>query len=411
MPVAGLRGTGDWGTDERPKNFRDNVLRYNPNGTAPILALSSKAKKRTVDDPEFFWWAEGNAMVRLQVNGALGAADTLVTVDTADPTTTTMGANYGKAGHLKNGDILLVEPSADNATFNHELLEVDSVLSDTQFTVRRAAGGTSAASIADDRWLTLIGSAYAEGTAAPRPTSRNPLKFNNYTQIFKDTYELTGTADKTRTRTGNNWSEDKKRKMWDHAQKIEWSILFGRKAETVGDNGKPKRFMGGLREFIPATNTTVFGSAVTTTSLLAALAPLFDFDTGAGDTRIAFAGSEAMVQLGLVIEAKTNIQISKSEAPVKVYGINFQEFITPMGKILFKIHPLMSRHGLYKKSIFVVDFDAFHYVAMRDRDTKAKDDVQAEDEDVRRGFVQTECSCEVDYGGLTMAYLGNVSAT
>lgn len=411
MPVAGLRGTGDWGADERPKNFREGVLRYNPNGTAPILALTSKAKKRTTDDPEFIWWAEGNAMVRLQINGALGVGDTLITVDTADPTVTTLGANFGTAGHLKNGDILLVEPTADAASFNHELLEVDSVLSDTQFTARRGAGGTTPATIANDRWLTLIGSAYAEGTAAPRPTTRNPLKFNNYTQIFKDTYELTGTANETTTRTGNNWSEDKKRKMWDHSQKIEWSMLFGRKSETVGDNGKPKRFMGGIREYIPASNTTIFSAAVTTTSLMTALSPIFDFDTGAGDTRIAFAGAEAMVQLGLVIEAKTNIQISKTSTPVKVYGIDFQEFTMPMGRVLFKIHPLLSRHGLYKKSIFVLDFDAIRYVAMKNRDTKSHDDVQAKDEDVRRGYVQTECGLQVDYGGMTMAYLGNVSAT
>ena len=26
FPVAGLRGTGDWGTDERPKNFRESIL-------------------------------------------------------------------------------------------------------------------------------------------------------------------------------------------------------------------------------------------------------------------------------------------------------------------------------------------------------------------------------------------------
>ena len=26
MAVAGLRGTGDWATDERPKNFREMVL-------------------------------------------------------------------------------------------------------------------------------------------------------------------------------------------------------------------------------------------------------------------------------------------------------------------------------------------------------------------------------------------------
>jgi hypothetical protein len=410
MAVAGLRGTGDFGADERPKNFREMVLRFNPNGTAPIYALTSKAKKRTVTDPEFSWWAEGNTLIRLQVNGALGSGDTLVTVDTADPTSSTLGANYGTATNLKNGDILLVEPAADNATFNHELLEVDAVLSDTQFTVRRAAGGTSAASISNDIWLTLIGSAYAEGTAAPRPTSRNPIKFNNYTQIFKDTYEITGTLDETELRTGSAWSEDKKRKANKHAQDIELSILFGRKAETTGDNGKPKRFMGGLREFIPATNTTVFGSAVTTATFAAAIAPIFDFNTGAGDTRIMFAGAEAVMQLGLVYNAATNVRINTSES-VKVYGIDFQKLILPMGTVLLKIHPLMSRHGLYKKSAFILDFDALHYVALRNRDTKSHDDVQTKDEDVRRGFFQTECSLEVDYGGLTMAYLGNISAT
>lgn len=410
MAIAGLRGTGDWGTDERPKNFRETVLRFNPNGTAPLYALTSKAKKRTVDDPEFSWWGEGNTLVRLQINGALTSAETLITVDSADPTSTTLGANYGTATNLKNGDLLLVEPSADNATFNHELIEVDNVISDTQFTARRGAGGTTAASVSNDVWLTLIGSAYAEGTAAPRPVSRNPIKFNNYTQIFKDTYEITGTADETATRTGSAWGEDKKRQSNMHAQKIEMSFLFGRKAETVGDNGKPKRFTGGLREFIPASNTTVFGSAVTPASLAAALAPIFEFDTGAGDSRIAFMGAEAVTQLSTVFNAATNVRINTTES-VKVYGMDFKEMVLPMGRVLFKIHPLMSRHGLYKKSAFVLDFDAIKYVAMKNRDTKHHDDVQAKDEDVRRGYVQTECGLEVGYGGLTMAYLGNISAT
>jgi hypothetical protein len=97
---------------------------------------------------------------------------------------------------------------------------------------------------------------------------------------------------------------------------------------------------------------------------------------------------------------------------VKVYGMDFQEFIIPNGRVLIKSHPLLSRHGLYKKSAFVVDFDAISYVTMTGRpDGRARDDVQAEDEDVRRGFWQTDCSLEVDYGALTMAYLGNISAT
>ncbi len=407
--IAGLRGTGDWGTDERPKSFREGILRFNPAGTAPIFALSSKAKKRSVTDPEFAWWTEGNVIIRLQVNGSHAAGDTLINVDSADPTSTTLGANLGTATNLKPGDILLVEPVTDNATFNHELLEVDDVLSDTQFTARRGAGGTTAATIANDVFLTVIGSSYAEGTGVPRAVSRNPIKFSNFIQIFKDTYELTGTADKTKTRTDNNYSEDKKRKMFKHSADIEWAMLFGRAAETTGDNGKPKRFMSGIRNFIPAANTTIFSSAVTPSTFLDALAPVFDFDTGAGDTRMVFAGNQALIELSKVF---VNEVIFNVNNVVKVYGLDFQEFIIPNGRVLLKSHPLLSRHGLYKKSAFVVDFDALSYVTMTGRpDGRARDDVQAEDEDVRRGFWQTDCSIELLYGGLTTSYLGNISAT
>lgn len=407
--IAGLRGTGNWGTDERPKNFREGILRWNPNGTAPIFALTSKAGKKTVDDPEFAWWAEGNPLVRLQVNGSHTSAVTLINVDSADPTASTLGANLGTATNLKPGDILLVEPTADNATFNHELIEVDNVLSDGQFTARRGVGGTTAATIADNVFLTLIGSAYAEGTGVPRAVSRNPVKYSNFIQIFKDTYELTGTADATTTRTNNGYSEDKKRTMFKHSAGIEWSIMFGRKAETTGDNGKPKRFMGGIREMIPAANVTVFAAPVTPSSFLDSIAPVFDFDTGAGDTRMVFAGNQALIELSKVFAGEVVFNVNNV---VKVYGMDFQEFIMPNGRVLLKSHPLMSRHGLYKKSAFVLDFDAIRYVTQKGRpDAKATDDVQTKEEDVRRGFIQSDASLMVDYGGLTCAYLGNISAT
>ena len=83
----------------------------------------------------------------------------------------------------------------------------------------------------------------------------------------------------------------------------------------------------------------------------------------------------------------------------------------PQGRLLIKTHPLMPRHQIYKKSAFVIDFDALKCAPLSGRDTKARDDVQTEDEDVRRGFFMTEAGIEVGYGGLTMAYLGNISAS
>src|SRR5882724_1271921 len=407
--VAGLRGTGDWGTDERPKNFREGILRFNPNGTAPIFALSSKAGKRTTDDPEFAWWAEGNVLIRLQINGALAAGDTNIVVDSVDPTATTLGVNLGVATHLKNGDILLVEPLADSATFNHEIIRVQEVQSETNFTATRGVGGTTAASISDNQFLTVISSAYAEGKGVPPAVSRNPIKYNNFIQIFKDTYELTGTADNTKTRTNNNYSEDKKRKMFKHSSDIEWSMLFGRSAETTGENGKPLRYMGGVRSFLPTTNVTVFAAAVTPSAFLDAIAPVFDFDTGAGDSRIVFAGNQALIELSKIFANEVIFNVNNV---VKQYGMDFQEFVMPNGRIMLRSHPLLSRHALYRKSAFILDFDAIKYVTQKGRpDGKASDDVQNKDEDVRRGFWQSDASMELDYGGLTCAYLGNVSAS
>lgn len=413
--LAGLRGTGDWGTDERPKNFRENILFFQPNGTSPIFALTSKAGKKVVNDPEFAWWAESQNIKRLQVNGALSASDGTVVVNSLDPGATTMHRLYGTASHLKPGDLLLVEKT-DQATFDNEMVEVQTVLSDTAFTVSRGVGGTTAATIADTTFLTLIGNAYAEGTGAPRAVSRNPTKFSNFTQIFKDAYELTGTANETVARTGNPWSNDKKRKSFDHAMAIEMSILFGRKNESTGDNGKPKRFMGGLREFIPQATpanggrTTVFSVATTAATFADAVGPVFDFDTGGGDTRIAFMGNTARTEMGKVIQATTGIKMEMGSV-VKQWGLNFQEFIMPMGRLLLKSHPLLSVHPRYQKSMFVLDFSAIKYVAMKNRDTKTHDDVQNKDEDVRRGYLQTECSLMVDGGGLSQAYVGNISAT
>ena len=407
--VAGLRGSGDWGTDERPKNFREFILFRNPNGTAPMFALMARVQKESTNDPEFAWWDEPNDLVRLQVAGALAAGDTIVTVDSVDPTAALPKASWGLAGHLKPGDMLMVEPAADAAAFVHEVLRVVTVLSDTQFTVQRGAAGTTPATIANDLFLLKIGSAYAEGTPSPSSTSRNPVKYSNYTQIFKTPYELTGTAMETHLRTGDPVQNDKKRKSFDHSRDIEFSLLLGQKSETTGDNGKPLRTMDGLRKFIPGTNTTVFSSVTTTSSFLDAASPVFDFDSPAGDSRVCFIGNAALNELNKMVQIDANSQMQFGPI-IKQFGMRMRELILPQGSLFLRTHPLLSRHTLYSKSMFIVDFSAIRWRPMKNRDTKFEDNIQARDEDTRKGQWKTEGGLEVRFGGLTCGYLGNIHA-
>ncbi len=408
--VAGLRATGDFGTDERPKDFREMIMFRNPNGASPIYALTSRAKKRTTTDPEFSWWDEPNVNVRLQSAASHGTSETLITVDSADPSSSAADLQWGLATHLKPGDLLRVEKT-ETTTHDDEIIRVTSVLSATQFTAERAVAGSTGGSIANDAWLTLMGSSYAEGTAAPQAVSRNPIKYGNLTQIFKDTYELTGTADKTTFRTGNAWSNDKKRKTFDHARGIEWAMMYGQKFETVGANGKPLRYMGGLRDFIPASRTKIWsGTTSTVMDFLDATFPMFDYETGGGDERIAFCGNGYLNTLNKMVAKDSNSDINYV-GPVKVFGFEMMRFRLPQGSLFLRTHPLMNVHGQYTNSAFFIDFDSLRYVAMKDRDTKSFDDVQAKDEDVRRGYFQTECSIQVDRGGLTMGYHANFVAS
>lgn len=422
MGIPGMRGTGDWGTDERPKNFRESILWMQPNGESPLLALSAKvkAKKHSVDDPEFSWWNEPMDIIRLQVNGALVAADTLIVVDSGDPTAAAIKSNFGKATHLVPGDVLMVEPATDQATDTAERLIVTQVHSATSFSVKRGAAGTTPANIADNLFLLHVGTAFGEGTAEPLSTTRNPLKFYNYTQIFKTSYEMTNTATATRTRTGDSLSNDKKRRSFDHAKAMEWAFMFGQRSEGTDENGKPLRFMGGLRSFIPSTNVKIlandwglYKSAAAGNNLIDAISPLFDYSSPAGDTRIALCGNGTLNAINKAIAGSAGaagISIYWG-ATEKAWGMNFRELIFPQGRILLKTHPLMSRHSLFTNSMWLLDMSAISYVPLTGRDTKAIDDIQAKGEDVKRGMWITEASMMVDFAGQTQGYIGGFGST
>jgi len=399
--VAGLRGTGDFGTDERPKDFRETILFRNPNGSAPLTALMAKMRSEGTTDPEFAWWDEPNDIIRLQLNGLVATTSTTITVDSANPSATSPHLVWGTADNLVAGDLLQVE-SAQTTTYANEIVMVSSVTSSTSFVVKRGQAGTTAATVADDVYFTKIGNAFAEGTGAPEAASRNPTKYFNYCQIFKTVYDITNTTLKTKFRTGDPLANDKKRKMFDHAASLEMAYMWGAKNESTGANGKPLRFMGGLRSFISTQNVTIFTTTPTVNTILNAIYKVFDFDTAAGDERIVFMGNGAANAWNQVVKSAGNIEFGEV---VRLYGMNLREYVLPQGRLFIRTHPLMNRHGTYANSAFIIDPTAM--IDRPLRKTAFKDNIQANDEDRRKGQWLTESGLEVRYGGLTLGYLGN----
>lgn len=378
VSIQGLRGTGNWGTDERPKDFRETILWMNPNGSAPLSALMSKTKSQGLTDPEFAWWEEEMEQVRLKLNGAI--ADGTVLAFTVDP-----GSVVDSTGGFSvvPGDVLMVESATGVIT--GEIVIVSAVASDTSITVVRGQAGTVAGAIADDSYLLKIGNAFAEGTRSPNATTRNPQKFFNYAQIFKTAYELTETADKTKARTGSARENDKKRKMFDHATALEYAYLFGRKYETTGSNGKPLRYTGGLFEFLAAQTKTFAGSGLTWTedNFIDSIAPCFNYTAdGVGNERIVLAGNGALTELNKLARNSSSTRVN-FDGTVKTYGMELQRWIIPQGTIYIRTHPLFNTHPKYTYAML-----GLNPSGLIDRKLRAhtfKDDIQENDSDTRKG--------------------------
>jgi hypothetical protein len=393
---AGVRGTGSFGTGERPQDFREMILWTNPNGTAPLFALSSKMKKEVCKDPQIHWWEETNTIARATVNGAItDATETTVVVDAA-------ASGVGGALQFAVGDLLQVEE--DVAAYTTEILEVAAVASDTSMTVIRGAAGSTAAAFGDGIGLLRVGSVHEEGSLSPGSVTTNPTKYTNYTQIFKTAYQLSRTAENTYFRTGDPLKNDQIRKSFAHSEKIEQALFWGMASETTGAGGLPKRTMGGLRKFITSNNTQ-FAADPTIATFLAALSPVFDYEAGAaGDQRIIYAGNGAINYLNAMIAADTGTMINY-DGIINMYGQSLRKYTIPQGSFAIKSHPLMNVHPVYTNSMFVVNPSGLIYRPLKGSDTRIQKNIQAPDADMRKDQWLTECTFELHYER-SFAYIG-----
>lgn len=387
--VAGLRGTGDWGTDERPKNFREYILWRRPNGTAPLTAMLSKMKSEKTNDPEFAWWEEELNAVRLTINFTTGfsTTDTSLTVDTS---------GTQNAQDLVPGDILLVE-AAITSSYIHELLLVSAITDSSIVVVQRGAANSTAKPILNAISLTKIGNVYEEGSVSPSASTRNPTKMNNYCQIFKTAYRITNTAKLTHARTGDPLKNDQKRKMFDHSVALELAFLFGKRYETTGAAGKPLRYTGGMLYMLSqyaSTRITAFTTTPTESTFLDSVYKIWDYDSEAGSERIAFCGNGALNSLNKLAKNSSSSRIN-FDGYVDVYGMRLAHWIFPQGEIFLKTHPLFNTHSRFTNDMFVFDPGAIRYRYMRD--TAKQDNIQANDADEQKGQWLTECGLEFEH--------------
>lgn len=361
----GMRGNGDWATDQRPKNWRETILYLYPNGTAPLTAIMSMLGSERVNDPEYNWWTKTLA--------TQGGTVTNVYTDAAMSSAYTSGGTAGTVLYVKTTEAVASEFRAGHQTLMRDASDLDvdvngkvtSVIlngASSQIAVKLLEDDDNSTSgdLSDCDTILVVGNINAEGAVMPDVIAYDPVKWYNYTQIFRTPLSMTRTALRTRLRTGDQKKEAKREALELHSIEMEKAFLYGIRTENTGSNGKPERTTQGL---IAATKAGGVNANYVTDSdysgdtwlasgeewLDATLEQIFRYGEA---EKMAFVGSGTVLAINRL--AKTAGQIQLQPATM-AYGLKVWEWITPFGSIFMKTHPLFSYEASTRNSMLIFE--------------------------------------------------------
>lgn len=411
MPYVfpGMRGTGNWSADERPKNYREGILRLYPNGSAPLTALLSKMKSEKLDDSEFTWWSK--RLAQQQYEGTAGSfcytdsglSDAHTGGDAAEDVVPLNAGGGATAVYLKMpaanakefrlGHVVMVYAKATPATKFIAKVTAEPVINgDSSYLTVKALqkqGVTTsilAAVPAACDSILCIGNANPEGGIMPAAIAYDPYKFRNYTQIFRTPLSITRTASKTRLRTASSRAEAKREALEIHSIEMEKAFFWGVPSElttlqTGVAAGQIERTTGGvihaiqesggvISNYADDSGATFDGATISQSDLGAYGGQAWTtggetwlnnclemcFRMGAHE-KVAFCGNGAILGIQKLVAAGVDYQFSKD----KVYGYNVTQWVTPFGVVNLLTHPLFSQSPLLQNSMVIMDTSGLRY--------------------------------------------------
>ena len=369
--IQGLRGTGTFGVDFRPKNYRELYSLLEPNGNAPLNALLSMTSSEATDDPEFKNFRDELPERKLIVDGAVSSAST-----------TSITVSAGNDNLFAVAGTILV-----NATTG-EVMRCTADSSATGLTVERNIGGTSH-TIADDANLFISGSAFEEGASSPTGVSFDASVASNYTQIFRTAFKVTETLRATNLRTGDKEDEMATKALKMHMQDIERAMFFGKLHESNGSTAQPRRFTGGLTTQISNVIDRNTASGVMNEDT---------FDRQLIENVFAFGSKQKIMFCGAKVAGHLQKFGKDRWSPETVqgsYGVNLTQYSTFAGDLMVHLHPQFRQVPGMENAAVIIDFPYLKYRYMEGRDTALLRDRQSADEDAVKHEYLTECGLEM----------------
>lgn len=356
-------------------DFASALLQEYPTGTAPLFALSSGMPSVSATDVVVNWFEENHISGLTTTSAAVAS-----TVTTAIPVVdcTSFPPN-------------IIVQDQNTAEFMFVTAVTPGALPAGTLTVVRGFAGTTAVNVGNGDSIQRIGNAQEEGSSAPIAITNLGYPLFNYCQIFRNTWNTTGTAAAVQYHTGSQVAKTQRDAALFHGEDIERALMFGKRALGVKNN-QPFRTMNGLDAQI-TSNITAAGGTTNWTQLDAFLQTIFSRNIkGKPNERIAFTGNGGLSVINAIARLNSTTWINPGQTD---FGIKVFKWYTPFGDISLMTHPLMTENPTWTKDLKIYHPGAIetNWLRRTHEDRYDKDGTRA-GVDADYGVFTSELSCQ-----------------
>lgn len=356
--TVGIFNSSAFTQDLAAKSFAGMIIRLMPNGSAPLFGLTAALEAETAKQIEHGYFAKTMVFPSMQVS----AAGQLI-----GDTTFTVGSTV----NVLPGMLFRVDTTGENVIVN-------SVLGPTSVSVQRGIGTIGPAAIGASVNLYMVGNAYEEASLRPTALSINAVRVTNLTQIFRNTWAISGTVRATQVIAGDSTiAENRAECAAFHAADIEKGLFWGQRFFGVR-NGQPFHTMDGLINIVtqnaPA-NVTTLAATTNWTQLEGALDVAFNVASNprVANERVMFVGGAALRVINNI--CRLNGQYFLMEGQTS-YGLQFRTLKTTRGTFRLIEHPLFNAFGAastWARMGVAVDYSSFNLAYMNGRKTEDRE--------------------------------------
>lgn len=314
---------------ERVDSFANRIYKFGYAGTAPMLALSSGMARTQLKAKIVHWFEEEEYSGHVDITNNAGTGTTLVL----------------KSGTVLPKSILFIESTGERMLV--------TATAGTSLTVQRGFAGTSITAINGSTTPVgayVIGSAFEEASDAPQPMLTVGAPMLNYSQIFRDSWANSRSAEKINWHTGDKVAKNKQDAIANHAKGIERALMFGAKSMFTVD-GQQDSTMDGLVNMIKTNVQTVADGKLDLNTLIDFIATLFEYNVdGMPQERVAFCGNNVISVINKLILNRGEISLSVGQTD---YGLKTNVIRTPFGDLTLLTHPMFNASPVWRNNLLV----------------------------------------------------------